>query len=270
MKHYSDEEFLAKCRDINFSADNHNEKNLVELKKKLLKIKEENAMMMKNRGLKKPAIAIVAALTVTLSLTAVALGDQVWRYLQTRVVEGEELVEEFFVKELDENTTISGITFSPDARDGGRIVVEVEGELRVIQDESHFDNLAEALNLFVVDNPLLPSSLPEGYVFDKATFPVCPVKNPDQEDAADFIILKYSDGHDSIYIQVSHYPEIWGTPQMMENPKEVVVNGRTAAIDEFRLLLHIGDVLYIMYGDNDNVTQDELISIAESLKRQLN
>jgi len=183
----SNNDFLAKCRSINPSAEIDRNKNL-ETIKEALKIRllqeEEQLAMLRNRRIKRPAIAtaLVAAATMMLSVAAYAAVPTIWRYFDTRVVTGEEFVNSFAIGEFDlpDGTTSTGGGIDIDraaleAAGGGVVIVEVEGEEMIALDELHFDNLDEGLALLKLDNVLIPRDLPEGFAFSRLTFPVNPI-----------------------------------------------------------------------------------------------
>ena len=270
MKQSSKDDFLAKCREIDFSAESINfENNLAALKEKLSKIDEEKNNMMRKRFIK-PSVMVAAALIATLSLSAVAFGEQAWRYLQTRVVEGVEFVHDFTVRE-SEFGEITGITIDWEALEeagGGRIVVEVEGEERVMSDRLilYYD-VNEAMNLLSID-AALPGYIPEGFVFQRAIFPICPINNPD-EYGTQSIILEYSDGQYELKITIMYYPEEWGYFYWAGTIESFEINGYTARKDPladefFTVVLHKGDTVYLITSNIGG--HDILIRIAESLK----
>jgi len=262
----TDKEFLEKCRNVDFSVDCDVENNLKALKERLLLSEEENINMVKNRRFKRPA-AVAAAIAAVLSLTvAVAAAPSIWRYLDTRVMEGEEFLSEFVVKQSEEGYTITGMSIDRDALDaagGGAIVVEVEGETMVLSDELHLDSIEEALELLEIDNPLLPSYLPEGFAFERATFPVNPLNHPDQVGSATILNIQYTDGEATILLMVMAWDESGGM-SIFGDQRDITVNGHMAAVADGGLKAIINNVAYFISAPS--LTQDELIRIAESLQ----
>jgi len=173
--------FLAKCKSIDPSAEVDRKKNLEAIKTRLLNEEEQTAML-RSKKILRPAIA-AALLTgvMLLSVVAYAAAPMVWRYFDTRVVQGEEFVTGFYVAEFElPDGTISqgsGIIFDREALEaagGGVVIVEVDGEEWVVLDELHFDNLEDGLALLHLDDVLVPIYLPEGFSFNRFTFPVNP------------------------------------------------------------------------------------------------
>lgn len=138
--------------------------------------------MLGNKKIIRPAIAAaLLAGVMLLSVVAYATAPMVWRYFDTRVVQGEEFVTGFYVVEFElPDGTISqgsGINIDREALEaagGGAIIVEVEGEEWVILDELHLGNLKDGLALLQLDNVLVPGYLPKGFSFSRFTFPVNP------------------------------------------------------------------------------------------------
>ena len=208
----------------------------------------------------KKSFAVIAAVVAILSFSAIAVAaGPIWRYLETRVVQGE--VNQFFVKE-SEYGIVTGIEM--DWNSDGPIVVEVDGELQVILDRSHFDSIEEALVHLAIDSPLLPTYLPEGFVFERATFNVCPIRNPQEFIATRMLDIFYSDGQSQIRFSISHYPEEWGMPMWYGNQEDISINGNSGAIGNNMLGVQINDVMYSI--DSADLEDKQLIKIAESLR----
>lgn len=177
----SNDAFLAKCKSINPSAEVDLSKNLEAIKTRLIK-EEEQSNMYKNKNIRRSAVvAALLAGIMLLSVAAYAAAPTIWRYFDTRVVQGEEFITDFFVAEFDlpdgttSQTSGGGIDWEAlEAAGGGAIIVEVEGEEWVLLDELHIHNLEEGLALLQLDNVLLPTNLPEGFGFSHITFPVNP------------------------------------------------------------------------------------------------
>jgi len=265
----TDKEFLEKCRNIDFSAGCDMEKNLEILKARLSLDKEENVDMMKNKRFKRPvAVAAVIAAVLSVSVVAAAAVPMVWRYLDTRVVEGEAFVFDFTVKESEYyGYTMTGISIDRDALEaagGGAIIVEVEGETRVMLDELHFESTEEAFKLLEIDNPLLPSYLPEGFALERVTFPVSPINHPDQEGSATVVNIRYTDGEDVILLMIAAWDESWGISIFAGDQRDITINGHSAGIADGGLKMLIDNVSYFISAPS--LTQEQLIRIAESLQ----
>jgi|GEM_PF-5474349 len=249
-----DNEYLAEYRNIDFSAESVNmEKNLVILKEKLSK---------KPYRRLRPSLALVAVLITTLSLSVIAFGDQAWRYLQTRVIEGEEFVAEFFVREAADGSTVeSGIIVgaTPEAF-SARIVVEVDGQKQVISDRRIFYDLDEALGHLALDNVLLPVYLPESLTFEKAVFLVCPIDNP-QELGSKTLTLHYTGMHSvhnlpiDLHLMIMYYPLEWTESSIYA---EELWPGR------YSVNMFSGGVAYHL--SSNYLGREELISFAEAMR----
>ena len=253
MKYGSDNEFLEKCRDIDFSAESANyEKNLKTLKTNL--INKENLAMKKS--LKMP-FAVAASLAVALSLTVVGLAATAWRYLDTRIIEGEEYVHNFVVKESEDGYyQIWGAEIDPDAT--GTIVAEVDGEEVVLLDAHHYDDLDEALARLgtTLDTIKMPAYLPDGFTFEQATY----------HANVTALNISYKYGEQELGVHISYYPEEWGIPVWSGTFELVEVNGFNGKTGGGSLWLQVGDVSYMFDGYNSDLDYDQLIAIAESLQ----
>ena len=133
----------------------------------------------------------------------------------------------------------------------------------VLQDELHFDNIEEALNLLESDNVSMPSYLPEGFVFERATFPINPINHPEELRAGKHMFADYSNGEDSIRVMTMEWDPGWGISVFSGSQKDIKINGNTGAIADGMVMVMIGDVLYSI--DALSLTQEELIKIAKSL-----
>jgi len=252
MKYGSDNEFLNKCREIDFSAESVNcEKNLDALKSKLTN--EERFAM--NR-IKKMPVAVAAALAIVLSLSVVALAATAWRYLDTRIIQGEEYVRSFTVVEGNDGSQIWGMEIDPDAT--GPIVAEVDGERVVLLDAHHYDDLYAALARLAatLGNTKMPAYLPDGFTFEQATY----------HANANALNISYIFGEQELGVRIMHYPEEWGIPQWSETFELIEINGFNGKAGGGSLWLQVGDVSYMLDGFNSNLDYGHLIRIAESLQ----
>ncbi|MCL2375902.1 MAG: hypothetical protein FWC76_00760 [Defluviitaleaceae bacterium] len=314
MRHsYDDNDFLTKCRDIDLSADSQNyEKNLEVLKGKLAQIEEERYNMNKQRRFKKP-IAVAAIIAVMLSFSAVAFAAPAWQYIEFVFVQGAEHVNYFrgmtiaptTIEYLGDGTSVSRgvviIESDIDRNADGPIIIDVDGHHVVLQDAHHFYDLNEALNHLAIENPLLPTYLPEDFDFQRATFNISPVRHPDIHSAANNINISYSDGQGHLNINindmfagavsatlgydedgVSHFTKVSGVegagdfdfdyeelvsvhfsldPERIET---IEINGQQAFIGNGRLILQAGTITYIL--ESADLTYEQLIEIAKSLQ----
>jgi len=256
-----DRDFLEKCRKVDFSAESKNfEANLSALVAKADN-KNEERVYMKNRTFRKPLVAAVVALAV-LSVSAVAFAGPIWRQIETRIVQGEQYVEHFAIYESADGYTMG--TMHIDHNASVPIVVEVEGELQVLSDRHAFADLDEAISHLDIENPLLPTYLPEGFAFYEAVFPVSPVRNPQEIGAATFLIVSYSGGENELRLMISYYPEEWGFPIWSGNMIELEIGGSPAKYGDGMLGVKINDTLYSFSGTG--FTMEQLVQIAESLR----
>lgn len=251
MRH---DEFLAKCRNIDPSAEIDRAKNLEHIKLRLIE-EEEKLIMIKPNRLKKPSVVAAALVAVlSLSVVAYAAAPAIWRHFDTGVVQGEEFVTDFFVAEIDmpDGTTSVGMGIDVDreahqAAGGGVIILEVDGEEWVYLDELHFDNLDDGLALLQIDNLLLPGYLPQGFAFDRLTFPV----NPNYHTyrlgtlpAAENAFIYFRNGDSSIQMQVgswdsnvgiSAHPEFGQQALFINGSKAVIMTGSLTESELSRL-----------------------------------
>jgi len=236
------DDFLAKCKSIDPSVEVDREKNLEAIKERLLK-EEERSAMFKNKKVRRPAFAAAMIAGVMLLSAAVyAAVPVVWRYFDTRIIQGEEFVNEFFIGEIDlpDGTTSVGGGMDIDrealeAAGGGAIIVEVEGEEWVYLDELHFDNLEDGLALLQLENVLIPSYLPEGFSFSRFTFPV----NPNNHQymlgalpAAEHAHIHFTDETGGIIsIQIGSLPDDI-TLAILDAQQGLIINGKEAVLSE--------------------------------------
>jgi len=238
MRH---DEFLAKCRNIDPSAEIDRAKNLEHIKLRLIE-EEEKLNMMKPNRLKKPSVVAAALVAVlSLSVVAYAAAPAIWRHFDTGVVQGEEFVTDFFVAEIDmpDGTTSVGMAIDVDreahqAADGGAIILEVDGEEWVYLDELHFDNLDDGLALLQIDNLLLPSYLPQGFAFDRLTFPVNPLEHTYMlgiMPAAENAFIYFRNGGNSIQLQVGTWDSNVAIAAMSDFGQQALfINGNKAVL----------------------------------------
>jgi hypothetical protein len=260
MKHMSDEDFMAKCRNIDFSADSQNyEENLEALKGKLIQTFEEERHMKKNRRFSIAVAAVLAAIMIP--AVAFAAGPA-WRCLEITFIQGEEHVTHFSMRVNDEeNIAISEIEMDRNAQ--GPIIAEVDGMRMLLQDTHRFYDLDEALIHLYVTNPKFPAYLPEGFAFYRAEFPVSPIRNPGAPGST-MLDIFYSDGQKELRLNIAYFP--WGTSlNWADNLIDVDINGLTARYDgDGRLGLEFGSTAYLLH--SRDLPLEQLIRIAESLQ----
>ena len=273
MKRMSDEDFMAKCRDIDFSADSQNyEANLKLLKNKLAQTFEEERHIMKKS--RKFSIAIAAVLAaIMIPVAAFAAAPTIWRYLEITFIQGEEHVAHFSMRAGDAATEYLGsgmftmeymVIMEGDIdRDAeGPIIIEADGMQILLQDTHRFYDLFEALSHLDIDNPMLPAYLPDGFVFERAVFPISPIRNPEEISSKNLNIF-YSDGQNELRINIAHFPEdvawAWGHDLV-----DVDINGITGRYGDNGLGLEFGNTAYLFH--SMDLSLEQLIRIAESLQ----
>ena len=234
------DDFLAKCRSLDPSAEIDSEKNRKIIKARLLD--EENVVILKNKRIRRPAAAAaVLAGILSFSVAAYAAAPMVWRHFDTQVIQGEEFLEDFWMAEIDmpDGTTSIGGSHSIDrdaleAAGGGVIIVEVEGEEFVLLDELHLDSMKDGLALLEIENPLIPSFLPEGFAFSRFTFPV----NPNNHQfmlgtihAARNAFIYYSKGDSTILLHMSYFGSETGLKAAYDfGQQSLIINGNKAVL----------------------------------------
>jgi len=264
----ADKDFLESCK-VDFSAENVNinfEANLEALKGRISTTNNEESVNMTKVKFKKPLIAAIIAALVLSATGVVFAATQPWRQLETRVVEGEEHVQDFGVMvNEEESTTMMWVDMDTDTDE--RVVVEIEGEGElVLLDRLVLDNLDEALALFIPENPMTLSWLPPGFEFEEAVFPVNPIINPD-EDLAMLLNVFYTDSEHQMRLSIAHFPQEWGTFAWTENLEEFSIDGYSGFIQsQRRLSLHVGDVLYTVdVPEEMKISNEDLQRMAQSL-----
>lgn len=262
MLNQDEKSLLEKCRRIDFSANSTSQEKTLEVLQSKLKNFREGEIHMKetNKRFRKP-VAIVAALVAILSLSVIAVAaGPVIRYLETRVLQGEDYVSMLVAKE-GENWSMVGIEISENAT--GPIIVEIDGEMVVVMDRRVFYDLDEALSHLAVDSPMLPTYIPEGFTFENATFNICPINNPNQVGTRN-LDINYRDGQNQLRISISYRPEEWGMPMWIGDQREIEINGNKAGIGGGILAVQSNDTMYLI--DSAGLEEEQLIRIAESLR----
>ena len=231
------DDFLAECRNLDPSATIDREKN-----RKLIKtrIDEENVVMFTNKRIRRPAIVAAVLIGIlSASVAAYAAAPVIWRYFNTEVIQGEEFVNDFWVAEIDlsDGTTSIGSSINIDrealeAAGGGAVVVEVDGEEWIVLDELRLYNIEDGLALLQLENPQLPSFLPEGFAFDRFVFPVDPSIHQYQMaaiPASKHAVVYYSDGENTIRLQMLYLGIETGLG-VPEGQEALYINGNKAII----------------------------------------
>ncbi|MCL2372533.1 MAG: hypothetical protein FWC78_03930 [Defluviitaleaceae bacterium] len=232
------EGFLEKCRGVDFSADCDIEQGLMAIKTKLQK-----ETFMNKRRLRKPFTmeAIVAALMIITGV-AVVMGN--W-YLQREVI---------FMRG---DGTILNPEDGPFVTTGGAEVrVEGSDEVFIIEVVAQDATLEDALGHFPLENPLLPSYMPEGFVLHEAELST--------EDDWVALTISYTDGDGFIFIVISSWDSEWGLPTFSPYQEEIEINGRPAVIWDGIVRIVYGNMMYAV----NSVRVDEAVrmAVAQGLK----
>jgi len=273
MKHDSDDEFLSRCRNIDFSAESTNyNKNLNALKGKLTNNDEEIYVMKKSKKLSVAIAAIMIAIMIPVAALAVntlLIGDKIYKPSETKVIQGEEYVHYYEAYESSDGGTISAISIDSDAT--GPIVVEEDGVQRVHADRSDdIYDIDEALSLLALDGAIAPAYLAGGFAFEYAYFSIDPVRNPD--DFIQSMSARYSDGEKKFTFSVMHYPEEWGMFQWTPTIEDFEIDGYKCKMGGGGLIMQVGEIIYSFdsrFYHNIELDNDQLIKLAESLLAEL-
>ena len=234
------DDFLAKCKKLDPSHGIDFEKNRAIIKTRLEK---ENFTMQRHKSMRK--LAVVAAVIVgilSLSVAAYAAVPAIWRYFDTQVVEGEEFISDLWVAEFDmpDGTTSVGSHINIDREAaraaGGAVIIEVDGEEWVVLDELTMDNMEDGLALLELENPMLPSFIPEGFAFDRFTFPVDPSRHQFQMGtipAAEHATVYFTNGSDTIrmqLLQMQYRSEAGVIMAANDGQQALIINGSKAIV----------------------------------------
>ena len=287
-----DVEFIKKCKSIDFSEENANkEKNLEELKTKLITINRERDVRM-NKRIKKPALIAVAAVIV-LSLSMVVYGQDIVNAIRNItlgnhaefIVAGQDeaspLPEELIGQLFDAEGNVlnyfpdcgrlfdaGGVQVGIDLGSEGLTIAPIEELIARRTNEFQFLTFydAEEGTAHFITDVLMPAYMPEGYEFEKVSFFVSSLEELAEYGANKYMTVHFSDGEHELSWQVRFMDEtsgfITGGTQYM---REIQINGYDAIADINTLKVLIGDVMYMFFASG-NVDVDGLIRIAESLR----
>jgi len=267
----SENDFLASCRDIDFSAESQNfEKNLEDLKDKLLvqnNNNEEHDIMMKNtnkRNFRKPSFAIAACMAAIIAISVPVFGQDVVNYIRS-VMLGDHVT--FIVaEEMSEAERAERLVLIEEAQaliDEGYVIVS-EQDFAAIEWLS-FTNAAEGKSHFITD-VMLPTYAPEGFAFDHVFYFVETVEELQQYGANMFMGVIFTDGTNEVSMQIRYMTEDTGfVTGGTEDLRTIDINGHEAVVDVNALNVLIGDVMYMFFSQG-NVDEDALIRMAESLQ----
>ena len=291
-----DVEFINKCKNIDFSKESTNkERNLEELKTKLIMMNKERDFRMKKR-IRKPALIAVAAIVI-LSFSMVVYGQEIVNMIRNItlgnhaefVVAGQDAVplpEELIGQLFDAEGNV--LNYFPDTRelfdaDGVHVGITFDGDNLVIMSveelmerysvvtcSSAFETLdfydVEEGRAHFITDVLMPAYLPEGYEFEKVSFFVSSLEELAEYGANKYMTVHINDGEHELRWQVRFMDETSGfVASATQYAREIQINGHDAVVDMGMLNVLIGDVMYMFFA-NENVDVDGLIRIAESLR----
>lgn len=288
-------EFIERNRKLDFSIEStHQEENLERLKTKLLDVEKERGITM-NKKIKKP-IAVVAAATAIMCFSVAVYGQDLIRIIKTvtlgnhaqyEVIEDlkdfvtlpENLVGQIFDKKGNALSVYPADTEALYNADGQEVIIYYDSdtekaailtmkEYEELQNYkmTDFYDMEEGRGYFICET-FMPTYLPEGYFFEKISFYAGSKEEISADQGANkYMSVYYSNGKEEIYSQVRFMDEETGFgSSATKDIQKIEINGHEAVIDGNNLDIQIGDVMY-MFMANENLSQDELIKIAESLK----
>ena len=236
-----DEEFIAKCRNIDFSKESANQEARLENLKRIIDKREINM----NKKLKKP-IALVAVCAMLLCLSAAVYGQDIIRVMRNTITLGNaSFIDSEELEELAEQDTTQ------------------EQYEYLDFEEVYFYDLEEGRSHFICD-VLMPSYLPEGYEFESISYSA--ENGSLAVDANKYMFLVYSNGTNKFISQIRYMDDETGfVTALTEDTQEIKINGHDGITFGNVLMVSIDEVMY-MYFANEHLTIDELIKIAESLE----
>ncbi|MDR2167454.1 MAG: DUF4367 domain-containing protein [Clostridiales bacterium] len=243
----------------------------------LSKIKDgESGASIRSTRFRKPSLAFAVTLAVVLTLSAAtfAAAPAIIRYFDARIISGQEFVNDFrpiesedginrfFIVELNEEAI--------DYAGSGTITAYMEGWGEIVLfDVLRLFDLDEALSLLDVENPLIPSYLPEGFAFRHATFFRNPITNPGHPVAARNLLITFSNEDEHIYFRIRRWtsgviePGTADPHRSDPHRTEITINGHAGGVFGGRLSLEVDDVIYDIVGP---LSKDQLIKMAESMQ----
>ena len=277
---YDNDDFLAKCRNIDFSADSQKyEENLDALKGKLTQANEGRHIMKKR---KKLPIAIAAVLVaIMIPVAALAAAPAIREHLTITIIrsDGDGVAIAFDANDLDIehlgdgsvviqfSTEIDSAMFSE--MDDEEIIVRITEGAQIIQMElQHFYDLDKALSHFAAENPLLPSYLPEGFAFVRATFPVGSPWDLEDELSRRLNIY-YGDGQNELRLTMFYTlggPEYTEFQWVEPDADTIAAAGMTNHFENVTVgvALEVDNIMYVF--NSAHLTPEQLLRISESLQ----
>jgi len=272
--------FIKNVKNTDFSSESKNKaKNLAALQAKLPIINEEREIYMREskKRIRKP-LAIAAIVAVMLSTSAMVFGAEIVNHVRTTM--------------LGQHVTFVTI---PESSDGERVALttdsdgEMQLELRHIDDEElqamidagevervvidsfaepnwlTFTNIEEGRSHFVYENVMLPTYVPNGFVFDRIFYFVETLEELEQYGANFYMGVVFSNGTDEIRMQIRYMTDDSGfVTTVGPDMRTMEINGHEAVLDSSMLSLLVDDVLYMFLGMG--ILDDaEMIAMAESL-----
>ena len=173
-------------------------------------------------------------------------------------------IEEFSKANTGNPYTADGKKIADFDVETGEIITVAEAE-KMRKEQTLIVKDSNKLNDYTCFNVIIPSYLPEGYEFDRAEF----YKNEDGVvENTKYIDLYFTNEKTGKYFTMHQRfaDEETGYALSTEKVEEVKINGIDAAMVNGRnILWEANDALYSIYGMGE-ITKDELIKIAESIK----
>ena len=186
--------------------------------------------------------------------------------------EGNELVE--FPEDSGEiyNNLGERVTeISIENEDGSMVKISTYDACSELDENmyTYFDTIDDVKPYLAFD-PLMPNLLPDGFAIDRICLFNDENGNPAPLGSNKYLSVYFTDADKSqeIYMQLRLMDEETGFESSASNDiREITINGHKGVIDGKNVDIEINGVMYmIMAGSCNNVTQDAVIKMAESLK----
>lgn len=290
-------DFLDKCKSVDFSEHSKNKDKILETLCENFNGNVKEEIIMNNRKPKRKtmvAASLAAALIVT-SGTVFATGFD--KVIKTYVLgDYSKHIQEEITTPIPVPKELEGKVFDDKGSalkevkrdipffnaDGKRvdIIKDKSGKYSLITEEEAlaqnekeaakmdfvtFTDLKEASSYFITDI-VNPTYLPQGYAFEEVQFyGDSKEKMKKGKDGDKYMDIHYSNGKENITCMIRYMDEETAYEISSSGKiEEKMINGNKALIHENSLTILIGDVEYAFYADD--VSMDELIKVAESLK----
>ena len=270
----SDDDFMAKCQNIDFSADSQNfEANLEALKGKLNQIEKERNNMRKSRKIPIAIAAVLAA--VMIPVAALAAGPSILQYLEITISRSDDHevnitidTNDLAIEYLGDGSVMIRFDAMLDSEamrymDDEEITVQITAGAQIVQmDVRHFDDLDDVLNHLDAYDLMLPAYLPEGFAFERAALWV----SPEELASSWHMNIYYGDSQSRLRIRILYSPEGFTTVTQPSDLEEITANegGGFIAFGDDIPGVQVGNAVFMF--DSADLTQEQLARIAESLQ----